>query len=218
MQRTRPDLTGEIRFRVPLVIVIPLGAVAMIAVLAWVFSRVLLSLPSGAATTVAIITAANILGACTFLALRPNLSRVTIVEVMLVALYPLIIGVLMVQFGFGVSEDAGASEGGAEPAAAAPAVATDSIVAEGTEFTAEEIELDAGKKTEFEIENRDSVVHNLLIFETEAEAADPASALYTSPDVGGGATESFAIDPLKKGDYYFVCEYHANMNGAVKVG
>ncbi|HEU4488591.1 MAG TPA: cupredoxin domain-containing protein, partial [Actinomycetota bacterium] len=131
--------------------------------------------------------------------------------------YPLIIGVLMVQFGFGVSEEAGASEGGAEPAAAA-AVATDSMVAEGTAFSAEEIELDAGKKTDFEIENRDSVVHNLLIFGTEAEAADPAAALFSSPDVGGGATESFAIDPLKKGDYYFVCEYHANMNGAVKVG
>ena len=217
MQRTRPDLTGEIRFRVPLVIVIPLGAVALIAVLAWFFSRVLLSLPSGAATTVAIITAANILGACTFLAMRPSLSRVTIVEVMLVALYPLIIGVLMVQFGFGVSEEAGASEGGAEPAAAA-AVATDSMVAEGTAFSAEEIELDAGKKTEFEIDNRDSVVHNLLIFQTEAEASDPAAALFSSPDVGGGATETFAIDPLKKGDYYFVCEYHANMNGAVKVG
>jgi plastocyanin len=216
MQRTRPDLTGEIRFRVPLVLVIPLGAVALIAVLAWSFSRVLLSLPAGAATTVAIITAANILGACTFLSMRPNLSRATVFEVMLVALYPVIIGLVMVQFGFGVSEEAGASEAGPEPAAAA-AVATDSMVAEGTEFGAEEIDLAAGKKTEFEIENRDSVVHNLLIFETEAEASDPATALFAGPDVAGGATESFAIKPLKKGDYYFVCEYHANMNGTVKV-
>jgi plastocyanin len=216
VQRTRPDLTGEIRFRVPLVLVIPLGAVTAIAGVAWAFSRILLSLPAGAATTVAIITAANILAACSFLALRPNLSRATVFEVVLVALYPVIIGLVMVQAGFGVSEEAGASEGGEQSAPAGPA--TDAMVAEGTEFSADEIELAPKKTTDFEIENRDAVVHNLLILQTEADAADPDSALFKSPDVAGGATESFPIEPLEKGDYYFVCSYHANMNGSVKVG
>lgn len=217
MQQSRPDLTGEIRFRIPLVLVIPLGAVAMIAVLAWSLSRILLSLPAGAATTVAIITAANILGACTFLARRPNLSRATVFEVVLVALYPVIIGLVMVQAGFGVSEEAGAAEGGGEQSAPA-GPATDSMVAEGSEFNADEIELAAKKPTEFEIDNRDELVHNLLIFQTEADAADTAAALFAGPDVPGGATESFQIKPLKKGEYYFVCVYHANMNGTVKVG
>ena len=217
MQESRSDLTGEIRFRVPLVLVIPLGAVAMIAVLAWFFSRILLSLPAGAATTVAIITAANILGACTFLALRPNLSRATVFEVVLVALYPVIIGVVMVQAGFGVTEEAGAPEGGGEQSAPA-GPATDSMIAEGTAFDADAIELAAKKPTEFEIDNRDSAVHNLLIFQTEADAADPNSALFKSPDVVAGVAESFQIEPLKKGDYYFVCQYHANMNGTVTVG
>ena len=217
MQQSRSDLSGEVRFRVPLVLVIPLGAVAMIAAVAWSFSRVLLSLPAGAATTVAIITAANILGACAFLALRPNLSRATVLEVVLVALYPVIIGLVMVQAGFGVSEEhAGAEAGQEQSAPAGPA--TDSMVAEGTEFNADEIELAAGKPTEFEIDNRDTVVHNLLIFQTEADAADPNNSLFASPDIAGGATESFPIKPLKKGDYYFVCEYHVNMNGPVKVG
>ena len=218
MEYTRSDLTGEIRFRVPLVLVIPLGAVAMIAVLAWSFSRILLSLPAGAATTVAIITAANILGACAFLALRPNLSRATVFEVVLVALYPVIIGLVMVQAGFGVSEEhAGASEAGGEQSAPA-GPATDSMVAEQTEFNADAIELAAGKPSDFEIDNRDTVVHNLLIFQTEADAADPSSALFASPDIAGGASDSFPVKPLKKDDYYFVCEYHANMNGTVKVG
>ena len=218
MQQSRSDLTGEIRFRVPLVLVIPLGAVAMIAVLAWSFSRILLSLPAGAATTVAMITAANILGACAFLALRPNLSRATVFEVVLVALYPVIIGLVMVQAGFGVSEEhAGASEAGGEQSAPA-GPATDSMVAEQTEFNADAIELAAGKPSDFEIDNRDTVVHNLLIFQTEADAADPSSALFASPDIAGGASDSFSIKPLKKDDYYFVCEYHANMNGTVKVG
>ncbi|MGI8789961.1 MAG: cupredoxin domain-containing protein [Actinomycetota bacterium] len=217
MQQSRPDLSGEIRFRVPLVLVIPLGAVVVIAALTWSFSRILLSLPAGAATTVAILTAANILGACTFLALRPSLPRATVFEVVLVALYPVIIGLVMVQAGFGVTEEAGASEGGGEQSVPA-GPATDSIVAEGTEFNADEIELAAKKPTDFEIENRDAVIHNLLIYQTEADAADPNNSLFKSPDIAAGATDSFPIKPLKKGDYYFVCAYHANMNGTVKVG
>ncbi len=217
MQRSRSDLTGEIRFRVPLVLVIPLGAVAVIAVLAWSFSRILLSLPAGAATTVAIITAANIVAACAFLALRPNLPRATVFEVVLVALYPVIIGLVMVQAGFGVTEEAGASESGGEQSAPS-GPATDAVVAEGNEFNADAIELVAKKPTEFELENRDTIVHNLLILQSEADATDPASALFASPDIAGGATESFSIEPLKKGDYFFACEYHANMNGTVKVG
>ena len=96
-------------------------------------------------------------------------------------------------------------------------VATDSMVAEGTEFDADTIELAAKKETDFEIENRDTVVHNLAIFQTEEESADPNNALFKGPDIPGGATESFTIDPLKKDEYYFNCSFHSNMNGTVEV-
>jgi plastocyanin len=92
------------------------------------------------------------------------------------------------------------------------------MVAEGTEFDADTIELAAKKETDFEIENRDTVVHNLAIFQTEVESADPNNALFESPDIPGGATESFTIDPLKKDEYYFNCSFHSNMNGTVEVG
>ncbi|MDQ3662839.1 MAG: cupredoxin domain-containing protein, partial [Actinomycetota bacterium] len=97
-------------------------------------------------------------------------------------------------------------------------VATDSMVAEGTEFDADTIELAPNEETDFEIDNRDTVVHNLVIYQTEEEATDPNNSLFTSPDVPGGAAESFPIDPLKKGELFFNCEYHANMNGTVEVG
>jgi len=97
-------------------------------------------------------------------------------------------------------------------------VATNSMVAEGTEFDADTIRLAPNKETDFEIENRDTVVHNLAIFQTEEEAADPASALFKGPDITAGATDSFPIDPLKKGELFFNCSYHANMNGTVEVG
>jgi plastocyanin len=213
---SRADMTGEVRFRVPLVLVIPLSAVAVIALVAWGFSRVLLSIPPGAATAVAIITAVNILGACAFLALRPNLGRASILELVLVALYPVLIGIVIAQTGIGGAEEAAAEGGHSAPAA--PAVATDSIVAENTAFDAETIKLEAKKPTDFTLENQDSALHNLVIFPSEEDATDPSSALFESPDVPAGGTEEFQIDPLDKGEYYFLCAYHANMNGEVQVG
>jgi len=97
-------------------------------------------------------------------------------------------------------------------------VATDSMVAEGTEFDADTITLAPKKETDFEIENRDTVVHNLVIFQTEEDTTDPSSFLFKGPDIPAGATESFPIDPLKKGEYFFNCAYHSNMNGTVEVG
>lgn len=213
----RPDLTGEVRFKVPLVLVIPLTAVAIIAVVAWGFSRVLLSIPPGAATAVAIITAANILGACAFIALRPDAARASITELLLVALYPVLIAVVIAQTGIGATEEAAGGESSTPPETA-PAVATDSLVAANTAFDAETIELQPRKPTNFTIENQDSALHNLVIFPSEDDATDPSRALFTSPDVPGGSTEEFRIKPLPGGEYYFVCEYHANMNGDVQVG
>jgi plastocyanin len=96
-------------------------------------------------------------------------------------------------------------------------VATDTLVAADTEFDAATIELKAKRPTDFTIENEDSALHNLAIFPSEEDASDPSSALFTSPDAPGGSTTEFTIDPLKKGEYYFHCQYHANMNGNVEV-
>ncbi|MGI8519344.1 MAG: cupredoxin domain-containing protein, partial [Actinomycetota bacterium] len=97
-------------------------------------------------------------------------------------------------------------------------VATDSMVAEGTAFDADTVRLAPKKETDFEIENRDTLVHNFVIFQTEEDATDPSSFLFKGPDIPAGATESFPIDPLKKDEYFFNCSYHASMNGTVEVG
>jgi plastocyanin len=208
---SRPDLTGEVRFKVPLVLAIPLTAVAVIAVFAVLFSRVLLSVPPGAATTIAIISAANILGACAFLALRPDVGRASVTELLLVALYRLLIGVGIGQTGIASDDEAATTQ--AAPAQSTTASSGDSLVAEGLNFNSDTIDLDAKKPTDFSIENKDSDAHNLAIYESEGSD----QALFTSPDVPGGATEDFTIDPLDKGEYYFQCDFHPAMNGAVEV-
>ena len=214
---SRPDLSGEVRFRVPLALVIPLVSLAIIGLAIFGFSRVLLSLTHEAATTIAIIMAINILGACAFLALRPDAARGAALELGLVALYPVLIAVIIAQTG--VLEPAEGAEGaasGEQTEAAAPS-AEDAIVAEGTAWAPPDptIEVTAGEPTDYALENRDSVPHNLAIYPSEEETSDPGNALFTSPDADGGATEEFTIDPLDKGEYPFICDYHPNMTGTV---
>ena len=210
----RSDLSGEVRFRVPLVLVIPLVSLAIIGLAIFGFSRVLLSLTHEAATTIAIIMAINILGACAFLALRPDVARGAALELGLVALYPVLIAVIIAQTGVLEPAEGAAAEEQTETAAPS---AENAIVAEGTAWSPPNptIELTAGEPTDYTLENRDSVEHNMAIYPSEEEASDPGNALFTSPDAEGGATEEFTIDPLDKGDYYFICDYHPTMTGTV---
>src|SRR5918997_1845046 len=86
---SRPDLTGEFRVRVPLPIVVPLAAIAVIAVIAFGFSRILLAISHEAATTGA------------FIALHPRMHRVGVFEVALIALYPVVIAIVIAATGIG---------------------------------------------------------------------------------------------------------------------
>src|ERR671919_101620 len=97
-------MLGEVRFRVPLPVLIPVTAVVVIVLLTFGFSRVLLALPAEAATAVATVTALNILGACAVLASRPNISRNGMVELAVVVIYPVIIGIAIAQLGIGAQE------------------------------------------------------------------------------------------------------------------
>ena len=214
----RRDMYGEVRLRIPLVIVIPLVALAVIAAFAVGFSRVLLELPPEAATAIAIVTAANVLIASAFLALR-RVERVGALEIILIALYPMLIGVVLAQVGFGeestaAGEPAEVTNGGDQTASGSGT----EIVAQSLQFDTESIELPAKKETEFTLINEDTVTHDLAIFESEQQATAGGKPLFQSPDVDGGAEETFAISPLDKGEYFFLCTFHpTTMTGSVEV-
>ncbi|MCA1703540.1 MAG: cupredoxin domain-containing protein [Actinobacteria bacterium] len=203
-------LVGEVRFRVPLPIVIPFGALAVIALFTIVFSRVLLSIPHEAATIVAIAIAANILGGCAFIALRPRAGAATLIELAAVVLYPLIIGVAVAALNIGEAE---APRG---PAAEAPAAAGTTLVAVNVAFDTTSLEL-KGPSVELTFDNQDALVHNFAIYKNADDGPLKKNPLFTGEEIAAGSSKVYDIDLPPPGRYYFQCDIHPSMNGDLTV-
>jgi plastocyanin len=212
--RTDP-MVGEVRFRVPLPVLIPIAAVVAIALITIGFSRVLLAVPKEIATVVALVTAANVLGAFAVIALRPRLSQATLVELALVVLYPVIIGVAIAQLGVGEETEA-ATEAETEAPAGQGAPAEGTVVAEGVQFNTDTIELRAGEQASIPFQNNDSVEHNIAIYKTSADAEAQEQAIFDGDTITASET-TYEFRAPRKGEYIFQCDVHPAMNGRVIV-
>jgi plastocyanin len=210
----RPDLTTEVRVKVPLPLVIPLGALAVIAVVAIGFSQILLAVPKEAATMLAIVAATNVLGAFAYAALRPKMQPVTMAELGIIVLYPVIIGLAIAQFDFGAEAEHGtaaAEHAGAGAAAeGAPAGPTTAVVATGLAFDVETIVLEAKKPASIDFENADSAAHNIAIYEEQG-----GPEIFKGEQITGPDSITYEFDAPKAGEYYFQCDVHPDMSGSV---
>lgn len=204
-------LTHEVRLRVPLPIVIPIGALLVIGLIAVGMSRILLSVPKEVSVIIAIAIAANILIACAFIALRPESARLSWHELAIVALYPLIIGIVIAQLGLGTGHSAGEGEhgGGAGGAAAGGGAVT----AANVEFSTDTIELEAGSQAEIEFVNEDSVEHNIAIYQDDSANED----IFVGEIIPGGQSITYTFQAPQPGEYYFQCDVHPAMDGTVTV-
>jgi plastocyanin len=212
VDRPTDPFTGEVRFKVPLPILIPLGAIALIALVSIGFSRVLLSIPPEAATAVAVATAANVLIACAVVALRPRMSQTSLVEMGVVVLYPVVIGIVIAQLGLGEAE--GTAE--QQPPASAPA-AGNSIAASNSEFNTDTLVLEGGGTTTIEFTNEDTFDHNVALYENEADGLAQENPVFQG-DLISGTSTTYEFDSPPPGDYYFQCDVHAqSMNGTATV-
>lgn len=210
-QQVQPEtgLTHEVRFRVPLPIVIPLGALAVIALIAVGMSRILLSVPKEVSVVIAIAIATNILIACAFIALRPESARLSWAELSIVALYPLIIGIVIAQLGLGGGHSTGEAEPGEPPAAAG----SGEVTAANVQFNTDTIELEAGAEAEITFVNDDTVEHNIAIYESDAAEQD----IFVGDVIPGGQETTYTFAGPEAGEYYFQCDVHPAMNGTVTV-
>ncbi len=209
----KPNLPDEIKFKAPLPILIPLAALAAIAAIAFLFSRVLLAVPREAAILIAIVMAANILGGFAFAALHPKLSRSQRIELAMVIGYPLLIGIVIAQLGFGAPAEEASAEAGGGTAVGGDAV----LVADNLVFDTDSIELAAGKPQTIGLDNQDGSPHNLAIYKNEQAGASQEGALFDGEDVPAGSTTEYEVDPLDAGKLYFQCDIHPSMKGDVVV-
>jgi plastocyanin len=207
-EETRPDLMREVRIRLPLPIVIPLGALLLIAVVTIGFSQILLNSSKDAAVALAIVMAMNVLGAFAFVALRPAEARRNWAELLLVVAYPIIIGIAIAAIGIGEGEGATAEP----PKQTAPAGTTTQVTVADVAFDVDTITLKAGEPTSLEFVNKDSVQHDIHILDSAG-----GKTLFQGDLVTAGDT-TYDIPALDKGEYYFQCDVHPDsMNGTVVV-
>jgi plastocyanin len=205
-QPTRHDpMLGEVRFRIPLPVLLPIGSLLFIGIVAVAFAEILLNLPKEAATVVALTTAANVLIALSLIATRPNMSRARVLEILAVMMYPIIIGAGLAIIGIGEGHSAGE-----QPQLAAEEGVV--VSAAGVAFDTAELSLPADEETTITFNNDDSVDHNIAIYEEEG-----GEELFKGEIVGGGSSSDYAVPALPSGEYYFQCDLHPAMNGSAVV-
>ena len=118
-----------------------------------------------------------------------------------------------------------ASSAPASPAAASPSAlplgsptaggnaVTIELVAQNNEFDTDTITVPAGAEVTITLVNEDPVPHNFAVYETEeASEAIYVGDTFTGP--GAEETDQFTA-PDEPGDYFFRCDVHPEMSGAV---
>lgn len=90
------------------------------------------------------------------------------------------------------------------------------VVAEGVQFDTNTIDLQAGQEANIDFVNRDSVPHNIAIYETPQAAENPDDAIFTGDQITASET-TYTFEAPPAGDYYFQCDVHPAMNGDVIV-
>lgn len=218
-QPQQEPLVGEVRFRVPLPLAIPLIALGIIALFAISFSRVFLSVESEAAVIIATATAANLLGAAAFVALRPRVSSTSYMELLAIVAYPILIGVVIASVGIGEgAAHGGEGDHGNGGAPAKPAAGGLEIVAENIAFDKDTLEFKADEESSLTFVNNDAGTdHNVAIYENQDDGIAKTNGLWVGDIFPGVETVVYDVPALKAGEYYFQCDVHPNMAGTAVV-
>lgn len=213
---SQQPMSEEVRFRLPLPFVIPVVALLVIGAVTFGLSRILLAVPKEVSVIVAIAVAANVLIAAAVLANRPETARSSWAELLIVFLYPILIGAVLTTIDWPEGEHASAGEeaGAQEASEEAGGAGGLTVSAEALVFNTDEITLSAGEETELTFDNADSssVQHNVAIYEEEG-----GEELFVGDVIPGGQSVTYSIPALDKGEFYFQCDVHPGMNGTVVV-
>ncbi len=201
------------RQSVLLPIALPIVTLAVIGLVLFGFSRVLLSTSAHAATFVALIVAISIMVVAIVTAKRQRLSNGS-----LFSMIGAVAGIAMLAGGVAIV----AIGTGEEPTGPAPlAVAlTAPRGAAAAGFTETTLQFEAGRPTDLEFDNEDPAVqHNVVIFAEDPAKNPQAAAVFTGTLETGPVKTTYKVQALAAGTYYFHCEVHpTTMLGTIAVG
>jgi len=199
-------------------IAIPVVALVAILLVLFGFSRILLSLSHGAATTVALIVAASIITIAALIASRDRLTNGA-----LFSMVGAVAGVAMLVGGVAILAIGKGHEGGGGTPANKPQVIT--LVAPkgaaATGFAQTSLTAQPARKIELRFDNQDpGVQHNVVIFsEDPAKNAKATPVFDPGAFVTGPASVTYQVPALQAGTYYFHCAVHpTTMTGTISVG
>jgi plastocyanin len=204
------DTHPETRQGLLLPILIPLGAFAIIGLVLFGFSRVLLSVSAAAATVVALIVATTILGLATLVASRKRMSNGA-----LFSMVGVVAGVAMLSGGIaivaiGTGEEVGGQVQVVTLAAPQGAAATG--------FQPAGLSVTADQPIELDFKNEDpGIQHNVVIFAEDPADNPDAKPLFSGSLVTGPSETPYQVPPLPAGSFFFHCAVHpSTMVGTIE--
>jgi plastocyanin len=225
-------VSREVRRRLSLGFLLPIGALLGIGVLVFAFSRILLALDADVAPWVALLFAVNILVGCALAAALPGRRSFAFLGTVLVAtiigggIAGAVVGEAPVHSLVEAEHEAPQPTGPptapptdqptgepTEGPTGPPPEAPPTIVAEGIAFDTDELRFPPESEVGLHFVNRDSLPHNVAIY--ESQGGEP---IFQGEIITGPAETDYAFTTPAPGDYYFQCDVHPNMNGSVAVG
>ena len=197
----------ELRDRIVLPILLPLGILVLIAGALFGFSRILLNVTHTAATGIALVVAAAVVGVSAIAASRAHIRTSTIA-----AMVGAITGTAMLSGGIALAVlSGGHGEEGEEPGGPGAIVA---LTAQDIAFQPADLTVPAGAPFTIAFDNRDAgVQHNVDIF---AETDFSGTALFEGELVTGAVKVDYEVSPLDAGSYAFRCVVHPQMTGTIE--
>lgn len=197
----------DVRDRLLLPLLLPVGILVFIAVMLWGFSRILLGLTATTATITAVVAAIGIMVIAAIAAGRTTVRGSTIA-----AMFAATAGVAMLAGGIALAVVAGGDEG-EEPEPPDGGLPVVELVAQDIAFDPATLTVPAGVRFEIAFDNRDAgQQHNVAIYDNPDFSGTP---VFEGDLVAGPGQTTYRVD-LAAGPYSFLCVVHPTMTGRIE--